>query len=314
MKNKICKIVLGIVLSSLLLAGCNKVDTAVESSENTAQETSEDTIPETETDEVIEDASEDTQEAEAETEEVAVKLDLEDGQYLVEFDTDSTMFHVNETMNGKAVLTVENGLGTVHLLMPSKNVLNLYLGLVEDVEANEDKWIQPCTEEVTYEDGLTDEVYAYDVPVSVIGEEFDLALIGKKKVWYDHKVSVSNPQPVTEDEDSDSEDSTEESDEKENTIEVSLEGGTGKAKLTSPTTIKAEGDGYIVTIEWSSKHYDYMIVDGEKYLPVEVNETSIYEIPVKSIDEPLNVIADTVAMSTPHEIEYVITFDKDSMK
>ena len=38
----------------------------------------------------------------------------------------------------------------------------------------------------------------FDVPVPVIDEEFDLALIGKKGVWYDHKVSVSNLVAVEE--------------------------------------------------------------------------------------------------------------------
>lgn len=227
----------------------------------------------------------------------SAKLDLEDGAYMVDFDTDSSMFHVNEVMNGKAVLTVKDGEGIVHLVMPSKNVLNLYKGLIADVEENEADWISPTVETVTYEDGMEEEVFAFDVLVDVIGEEFDLALIGKKAVWYDHKVSVSNPEALLE-----------------GSIEVSLEGGTGKVKLISPTIFKTVEDGYLVTFEWSSKNYDYMIVDGVKYFPVEVNEHSVFEIPVKDINEPLNVIADTVAMSTPHEIEYVITFAVDSMK
>ena len=82
--------------------------------------------------------------------------------------------------------------------MPSKNVLNLYSGLAADAENNKDAWIEPATEEVTYEDGMTEEVFAFDVLVPVIDEEFDLALIGKKNVWYDHKVMISDPVPYTE--------------------------------------------------------------------------------------------------------------------
>ena len=221
---------------------------------------------------------------------------LDDGSYMVDFDTDSTMFHVNEVMDGKAMLTVENGIGNLHLVMPSQNVLNLYLGLAQDAQNNQEDWIEPTIESVTYSDGLSEDVYAFDVPVSVLDEEFDLALIGKKNTWYDHKVSISNPEECAK------------------TVEVTLEGGTGKASLTSPTKIVPQKDGYLATIEWSSKHYDYMIVDDVKYTPVSVGETSVYEIPVKDLSVPLEVIADTVAMSEPHEIEYTITFLVDTMK
>ena len=54
----------------------------------------------------------------------------------------------------------------------------------------------PTEDAVTYSDGITEEVYGFDVPVPALEEEFDLALIGKKGTWYDHKVSVSNPSPV----------------------------------------------------------------------------------------------------------------------
>lgn len=39
---------------------------------------------------------------------------------------------------------------------------------------------------------LPEEVYSFDVPVPTLDDEFDLALIGTKGKWYDHKVSVSN--------------------------------------------------------------------------------------------------------------------------
>ena len=56
-----------------------------------------------------------------------------------------------------------------------------------------------------------------------------------------------------------------------------------------------------------------MIVDGEKYLPVNTDGNSVFEIPVLIFDEPMTVIGDTVAMSKPHEIEYTITFHMDSL-
>ena len=106
--------------------------------------------------------------------------------------------HVNEAYDGKGILTVENGQMAIHVSMPSKNIVNLYLGSAEDAQKDGAELIQPVTDTVTYSDGTTEEVNGFDVPVPVIDEEFDLALIGKKGVWYDHKVSVSNPVAVEE--------------------------------------------------------------------------------------------------------------------
>ena len=117
---------------------------------------------------------------------------LADGTYSAKFDTDSSMFHVNEAYDGRGTLTVKNGKMTLHIVMPSENIVNLFLGTAEDAQKDGAKLIQPTTEEVTYSDGTTEEVYAFDVPVEALDEEFDLALIGTKGTWYDHKVSVSD--------------------------------------------------------------------------------------------------------------------------
>ena len=126
------------------------------------------------------------------------KNTLADGTYTADFNTDSSMFHVNEAYDGKGILTVEKGQMTIHVSMPSKNIVKLYLGSAEDAQKDGAELIQPVTDTVTYSDGSTEEVNGFDVPVPVIDEEFDLALIGKKGVWYDHKVSVSNPVAVEE--------------------------------------------------------------------------------------------------------------------
>ena len=58
-----------------------------------------------------------------------------------------------------------------------------------------------------------------------------------------------------------------------------------------------------------------MIVNGEKYLPVNGEEgvgNSTFLIPVLCMDEPMTVIADTTAMSTPHEITYTLTFHSET--
>ena len=121
------------------------------------------------------------------------KAQLKDGTYEAEFTTDSSMFHVNEADDGKGILTVKDGEMTIHIALASKNIVNLYLGLAEDASKDGEQLLEPTTDEVTYSDGITEEVYGFDVPVASIDEEFDLALIGTKGTWYDHKVKVSNP-------------------------------------------------------------------------------------------------------------------------
>ena len=117
---------------------------------------------------------------------------LADGTYSAKFDTDSGMFHVNEAYDGRGTLTVKGDKMTLHIVMPSQNIVNLFLGTAEDAQKDGAKLIQPTTEEVTYSDGSKEEVYAFDVPVEALDQEFDLALIGTKGKWYDHKVSVSD--------------------------------------------------------------------------------------------------------------------------
>lgn len=119
---------------------------------------------------------------------------LEDGTYTAEFCTDSSMFHVNETRDGKGILTVENGQMSIHVSLASKNILNLYVGMAEDAKEDQENLLEPTEDVVTYEDGMSEEVYGFDIPVPAIDEEFDLALIGKKGNWYDHKVYVTNPE------------------------------------------------------------------------------------------------------------------------
>lgn len=116
---------------------------------------------------------------------------LADGIYDAAFDTDSSMFHVNEACEGLGVLTVENGEMTIHVSLVSKNIVNLFPGKAEDAEKDGAIWLEPTEDSVTYSDGWSEVVYGFDIPVPVLGEEFDLALLGKKGNWYDHKVSVT---------------------------------------------------------------------------------------------------------------------------
>lgn len=99
----------------------------------------------------------------------------------------------------------------------------------------------------------------------------------------------------------------------EYTVSVSLSGGSGRASIASPTTIVKDGDTYTATITWSSSNYDKMTVDGVDYAPVNDGGNSTFEIPV-TLDEDIAVSAETVAMSTPHTIDYTLHFDSSTMK
>ena len=97
-------------------------------------------------------------------------------------------------------------------------------------------------------------------------------------------------------------------------IEVSLEGGTGRASIASPAVVRVSGKAGVAVIEWSSPDFDYMVLEGERYLPVNSQGNSVFEIPVLALDKELEVIADTVAMGSPHEILYTIVFHGDTMR
>ena len=233
---------------------------------------------------------------------------LPDGVYTAEFNTDSSMFHANEACDGKGTLTVKDGSMTIHVSLASKSIVNLFYGLAEDAQKDGAELLQPTTDTVTYSDGLSEEVNGFDIPVPALDEEFDVAIIGTKGKWYDHKVSVTNAVLKEDDAAAPAEtlaDGT-------YTIAVTLEGGSGKANIQSPCTLTVADGKMTATIVWSSSHYDYMLVDGERCDVLSTENGSTFEIPVAALDTPLAVVGDTTAMSTPHEIDYTLTFDASS--
>ena len=135
-----------------------------------------------------------------------------------------------------------------------------------------------------------------DIPVASVGEEFDLALIGTKGVWYDHKVSVLNPIPQAG----------------SYLCAVELSGGSGRASVSSPAVLVSDGETLMATIQWSSPNYTYMIVDDVQYDPIQEEGNSTFRIPV-TLDRDIPVSACTVAMSTPHLVEYTLRFDSTTL-
>lgn len=297
--NKI--IIVGGLSACLLLGGCGAGQAANATSAESTVAAQESTVTPTESTETAETVS---------TETAQDKAQLPDGVYTAEFSTDSSMFHVSEACDGKGTLTVKDGVMTIHISLGSKKILNLYPGLAEDAAKDGAVLLEPTTDTVTYSDGMTEEVYGFDVPVPVIGEEFDLALIGTKGKWYDHKVKVSDP--VAEGA-ADTFDLSAVED-GSYTIELTMEGGSGRASIQSPAQLAIADGAATAILEWSSPNYDYMLVNGEKYLPVNTEGNSVFEVPVEALDAPLTMIGDTVAMSTPHEVEYTVTFHSDTLQ
>ena len=178
MKKKIITATLACVMAVAMLAGCSAADDKKTADAEPAK---------------AEATTEATAEATAEPAEDKT-AELADGTYSAVFDTDSSMFHVSEANDGKGVLTVSDGKMTIHVSLVSKKITNLFAGTAGDAQKDGAALLQPTTDTVTYSDGATEEVYGFDIPVPAIGEEFDVAIIGEKGTWYDHKVSVSNPE------------------------------------------------------------------------------------------------------------------------
>ena len=286
--KKTIKLVSGL-LAVLLLAGCGAADAPAA--------TTEATVTATETTAEATEATTEATETTAEVTEPAVSARvLPDGEYIVDFDTDSGMFRANEACNGKGKLTVENGVQTLHVSLQSKKIVNLFPGTAAEAQEPGAVWLEPTVDTVTYSDGLSEEVFGFDIPVTSVGEEFDLAIIGTKGVWYDHKVSVLNPIPQAG----------------SFLCGVELTGGSGRASVSSPAVLNSDGETLMATIQWSSPNYTYMIVDDVQYDPIQEEGNSTFQIPV-TLDQDISVSACTVAMSTPHEVAYTLHFDSTTL-
>ncbi len=266
--------------------------------------------------------------------------DVKDGVYEVEVESSSSMFQIE-----KAELTVSDSRMTAALTLGGTGYLKLYMGTGVEAAADErDSYIG-------YEEDAEGK-YVYTIPVEALDEPIDCAAFSKRKEkWYDRSllfradslpegaVLVELPDyeeleriarekriEAMKSEKEQKEASSEESqktvseepsiiemEDGEYAINVDLEGGSGRTTVTSPAGLIVK-DGYAYArIEWSSSNYDYMLVGGEKYLPINEEGYSTFEIPIVVFDEPMEVVGDTTAMSTPHEVDYTLTFHSDSI-
>ncbi|MBQ5311384.1 MAG: hypothetical protein ILP19_05020 [Oscillospiraceae bacterium] len=162
----------------------------------------------------------------------------------------------------------------------------------------------------------TDDGYYFDIPVEALDKSIPVAAYSvKKEKWYGREIafiSTSLPKDAIEREFVTAD--TLGLADGAYTAEVTLTGGSGRASIASPAELTVKDGNITAHIVWSSKNYDYMIVNEEKFLPAEGEEYSAFDIPIESFDAALPVRADTTAMSQPYEIEYTLYFDSSTVK
>lgn len=252
--------------------------------------------------------------------------DIENGTYDVNVESSSSMFRIQ-----RAELTVSDSEMTVSLTIGSTSYLKLFPGTAEEAAAStEDQYI-----------GYTEsgDGVVFQLPVEALDQTFFCAAFSaKKEMWYDRSlliradslpaealhVAIADYEQLKKDArdqqieaqknksqltnlaaETDLEDG-------EYEVPITMEGGSGRASVASPATLIVKDGKAFARIQWSSSHYDYMLVEDIKILPEEKaspEDNSVFVIPVTSLSEPMKVIGDTTAMSTPHEVEYTLDFE-----
>ena len=291
-----------LLLAALLLTGCGQTAAPAETS---APEPAETPAPTMRMDQTATAADMTTvEDVVPEGREPVYASSLEDGSYDVQVDCSSSMFRID-----RCVLTIADGGMQAELLMNSDSYLYLYPGTAEEAAAAGEESYIPLTEG---EDGMHHAL----LPVESLDSGVSCAAFSRKKeLWYDRTLCFRSDSLPLEAFRADQLATVESLDlaDGQYTTEVRLEGGSGKASLESPALLTVDNGLCTAEIRWGSSHYDYMKVGGEQYFPVNSEGNSCFVIPVPVFDRPFAVVADTTAMSEPHEITYSLCFSSDSL-
>lgn len=230
---------------------------------------------------------------------------IEDGVYSVKVDSSSSMFRITS-----CELTVKEGIMSAAMTMSGTGYLKLFMGTGEEALKAEEKDYIPYVET---EKGI----HTFEIPVEALDMGINCSAFSKnKETWYD-RVLVFRADSLSADAWADGRITTAKSlklSDGSYTAEVRLEGGSGKAFVESPASLKVKDGNVFATIIWSSSNYDYMKVNDEKFEQSNVNGNSTFEIPVTGFDWNMPVIADTIAMSQPHEVRYTLIFNSATLK
>ena len=232
--------------------------------------------------------------------------DVLDGDYEVVVESSSSMFRIE-----KAVLHVKDGVMSASLTMGGKGYSKLFLGTAEAASESKGQG------EILPNGG--EGAVIFEIPVSALNSSIDCAAFSKKKSkWYDRQILFDASSLPAE------KILVSPKIEKINLkdgnyfIDAELTGGSGRAKITSPVKVTVKDGKAFAIIEWSSPNFDYMKANHERYDAdkkiLDKGGNSTFTIPVHAFDKKIPVIADTVAMSKAHEIQYWIQFDSKSAK
>lgn len=228
--------------------------------------------------------------------------DIEEGSYEIETASSSSMFKIEKT-----VLYVKDNAMTADITLSGKGYSNVTMLSAADSEG------------LTSLEGTTatvgkDGKYVFTLPVQSLNTELVCSAFSKKKQkWYERRVVFYSEKIPAENlfvtpyvmQKCGLKDGS-------YTISVKLAGGSGKASVKSPASMRVKDGLPLARIEWSSPNYDYMILNGKKILPLANEQNSVFELPVLVFDKPMSVFADTTAMSTPHEILYQLEFSLET--
>ena len=230
---------------------------------------------------------------------------LKDGVYEITVDSSSSMFNIVA-----CTLTVADGEMTAVMSMGGTGYLYVCMGTAEEAAAADaDSYISF----VEGEDGL----HTFTIPVEALDAGIACAAFSKnKEQWYDRTL-VFRADSLPADAFADGVIATVENlglADGVYTVDVTLEGGSGKAAVESPAELTIQDGAATAVIVWSSKNYDYMKVEDVRYDLINTEGNSTFEIPVLGFDYKMPVLADTTAMSVPHEIEYTLYFDSASLQ
>ena len=230
---------------------------------------------------------------------------LLDGDYTVTVDSSSSMFRIVD-----AVLHVSGGELSATITMSGTSYLYVYPGTALEAATSDESSRISYTED-------SEGRFCFTIPVEALDAGVSCAAYSKnKELWYDRTLlfrADSLPTEAFREGFFVTAESLGLAD-GDYLVEVSLSGGSGRAKLASPAQLHVENGSCTATLVWGSRNYDYMRIGETKYLPLPDTDTSTFEMPVSFFDRPMAVIADTIAMSEPHEIEYSLLFPSESLQ
>lgn len=250
-----------------------------------------------------------------------------DGIYKIAVESSAKMFKVEDCK-----LTVKKGAMTGAITLSGTGYTKLYLGTAKEAEnAAEGSMIGYQTDK--------DGKYVFEVPVSSLDRPIPVAAYSlKNEKWYDRTLtfqsstlqlvtgnqgtennpgtqtpttgnqgsSSNNKGELTKDEIQNLENNTVKGNIKDGTYTPSFgfTGGTGKTTISCNKVVVKNGKA-AATIAFSSSSYTWVKVNGTKYYNENKGGNATFTIPIQ-LNGKTNITGETTAMSTAHEIDYVL--------